>query len=193
MAGEPRTLSPEKIMRELSRLFMRETHDRQVYCVFGPYDRLRPFQKRVQEETARGGFNTTHGRVEYISFNRDLFGHLKALGKYEQAGTLADRRRDQQQRSILSDAFRDLVTNRIEAPGTLALFLADFEILYAHELGGHDVSLARQVAINGKRICLLVPGAWRDGRLWIFDEDPESRTVFPEALLFANSGYVFSL
>lgn len=193
MAGEPKTLSPEEIMQELSGLFMRQTHDRQVYCVFGPYDRLMPFQKRIQEETASGGFNTTHGRVEYISFNKDLFSHIKALGKHEQAGTLADRRRDQQLKAILSDAFRDLVTKRIEASETLGLFLADFELLYAYELGGHDISLARQVAINGKRICLLVPGAWRDGRLWIFDEDPESRTVFPETLLFANSGYVFSL
>ena len=193
MAGEAKTFSPAQIMQELSRLFMREAHDRQVYCVFGPYDRLRPFQKRVQEERASGGFNTTHGQVEYISFNRDLFGHLKAVGKYEQAGELADRRRDQQLKTILSDAFRDLVTTRIEAPGTLALFLADFEILYAYELGGHDISLARQVAINGKRICLLVPGAWRDGRLWIFDEDPESRTVFPDTLLFSGSGWVFEL
>jgi hypothetical protein len=55
------------------------------------------------------------------------------------------------------------------------------------------VSLARQVAINGKRICLLVPGVMRDGRLWIFDEDAESRREFPESLLFLNSGWVFEL
>lgn len=193
MAGEPKALSAEKTMQELSRLFMRDAHDRQVYCVFGPYDRLGPFQKRVQEEASRGGFNTTHGRVEYLSFNKDLFAHLKATGRYEQAPKLAERRRDQQLKAILSDAFRDIVTTRIESPGTLALFLADFEFLYAYDLGGNDISLARQVAINGKRVCLLIPGAWRDGRLWIFDEEPDSRSVFPETLLFASSGYVFSL
>lgn len=193
MSGEPRTLSPEETMQELSRLFMREAHDRQVYCVFGPYERMRPFQKRIQEEAGRGGFNTTHGQVGYVSFNRDLLSHLKTMGKYEQGASLADRRRDDQLRKILSEAFRDLLTKRIEATRTLALFLADFEVLYAHELGGHDISLARQVAINGKRICFLVPGTWRDGRLWIFDEDPESRTVFPETLLFTEAGWVFEL
>jgi len=193
MSGEPKPLSAEEILQELSRLFMREAHDRQLYCVFGSYDRIRPFQKRIQEETGRGGFNTTYGRVEYLSFNRDLFSHLKTMGKYEHAASLADRRRDQQLKTILSDAFRDLVTKKIESPGSLALFLADFELLYAHDLGGHDISLARQVAINGKRICFLVPGTWRDGRLWIFDEDPESRTVFPETLLFTAAGWVFEL
>ena len=60
-------------------------------------------------------------------------------------------------------------------------------------LGGQGSSVARQVAINGKRVCLLVPGAWHDGRLWIFDDDPESRRKFPETLLFVNSGWVFEL
>jgi hypothetical protein len=93
----------------------------------------------------------------------------------------------------LSRAFRELITSRIEAPGTLALVLADFELLYAYDLGANEISLARQVAINGKRICLLVPGAMHDGRLWIFDNDRESRREFPEALVFLNSGWVFAL
>jgi len=37
--------------------------------------------------------------------------------------------------------------------------LADFELLYAYDLGDNDISLVRQVAINGKRVCLLIPGA----------------------------------
>lgn len=39
----------------------------------------------------------------------------------------------------------------------------------------------------------MVPGSLRDGRLWIFDEDEESRREFPEPLLFLNSGWVFAL
>lgn len=85
------------------------------------------------------------------------------------------------------------MTSRIEEKGAVGLILADFELLYAYDLGGNDISIARQVAINGKRVCLLVPGAMRDGRLWIFDEDPESRREFPDALVFKNTGWVFEL
>jgi hypothetical protein len=172
---------------------MSEAHDRQVYCAFAPYDRLRPFQKRVQEEVQRGGFNNNHGRVEYLSLTRDLFAHLNSTGQYDKAAKLAGKRHDQQLKTILSNAFRDLVTHRIEAKGTLGLFLSDFELLYAYDLGGNNLPLARQVAINGKRICLLVPGTMRDGRLWIFDDDPPSRQEFPDSLLFNNSGWVFEL
>jgi hypothetical protein len=193
MPGEPKTVKPGDALQALAKLFMAEAHDRQVYCVFGPYGRLRPFQKRVQEEVARGGFNNHGRKVEYVSLTKDLYGHLKATGKYELAATAADKRRDARLQALLSEGFRDLVTGRIEAKETLGLFLADFELLYAYDLGGPNVPLARQVAINGKRICLLVPGAMRDGRLWIFDEDPESRREFPESLLFLNSGWVFEL
>lgn len=193
MPGEPKRVKPGDALQALAKLFMAEAHDRQVYCVFGPYARLRPFQKRVQEEVARGGFNHHGRRVEYVSLTKDLYGHLKATGKYDQAAAAADKRRDARLQSLLSDGFRDLVTGRIEAKETLGLFLADFELLYAYDLGGPNVSLARQVAINGKRICLLVPGVMRDGRLWIFDEDPESRREFPESLMFLNSGWVFEL
>ena len=139
----------------------------------------------------RGSFNTL-GRVENLSLNRDLPEHLKAKEQDERAAGLAQARRDEQLRALLSQAFRDLSTGRIEAPGTLGLVLADFELLYAYDLGGNDISIVRQVAINGKRVCLLAPGALRDGRLWIFDEDDESRREFPEPLLFLNSGWVFS-
>lgn len=193
MAADPKTVTAGDALQALAKLFMAEAHDRQVYCVFGPYERLRRFQRRVQEEVARGGFNNHGRRVEYVSLTKDLYEHLKITGIYPQAATAADRRRDTQLQSLLSDGFRDLVTTRIEAKETLGLFLADFELLYAYDLGGSNVSLARQVAINGKRICLLVPGVMRDGRLWVFDEDAESRREFPESLLFLNSGWVFQL
>ena len=193
MAEEPKTLKTEQILSEISRLFMAPAHDRQVYCVFGSYERMRKFQKRILEETNRGGFDTSRGKVQYLSINQEIFDHLKLLGKYEQAAKLADRRRDAQLKTILSDTFRDLVTRRIEAVGTAGLFLADLEFLYAYDLGEHDVSLARQVAINGKRICFLIPGVWRDGRLWIFDEDSEARRIFPDALLFTSPGWVFQI
>ncbi len=192
MAPDVRRLPPSDVLRELGSLFGASAHDRHVYCVYGSYERLQPFATRLRKEVEKGSFNKL-GRVDYLSLNRDVIGHLKECGSYDHVARLADQRRDEQLRGMLSASFRDLVTSRIEAPEVVGLVLADFELLYAYELGGNDISLARQVAINGKRVCLLVPGTMRDGRLWIFDSDPESRREFPEALVFKNSGWVFEL
>ncbi len=192
MPAEPKVLPPDQILQELAKLFLTPAHDRSVYTVFGPYSHLRPFQKRFAEEVRRGSFNTL-GRIEYLSLTGDLIAYLKAKGTYERAQQSARQRRDEEFRALLSRSFRDLITGRIEAPGMLGLVLADFELLYAYDLGANDISIFRQVAINGKRVCLLVPGALHDGRLWIFDHDPESRREFPEPLVFLNSGWVFAL
>lgn len=184
-------LKSSDILRELGALFAAQAHDRHVYCVYGPYSKLRGFARRLRQEIEKGNLNTI-GRVEFLSLNTELVRYLKDNGTYEEAAMLADKGRDRF-KSLLSAAFRDLVTSHIEATGVVGLVLADFELLYAYDLGGHDISLARQVAINGKRVCLLVPGMMRDGRLWIFDEDAESRREFPEALVFKNSGWVFEL
>jgi hypothetical protein len=180
------------ILQALAKLFRADAHDRHVYCVFGPYERLWPFQKRLRKQVAQGSFNE-RGLVHYLSLNREIVEHMKSKGSYDHAVGLARRRMDVEFRQILSESFRDLVTSRIEAKDTLGLVLADFELLYAYDLGNHDIPIARQVAINGKRVCLLVPGQMRDRRLWIFDDDPESRCEFPDALVFKNSGWVFEL
>lgn len=192
MTESIRQLPPDQILKELSRLFMQEAHDRQVYCVIAPYAHLRPFQKRLQEEIDKGSFNQL-GRAEYLSMGRDIVASMKAGGDYERARQLADQNRTEEFRKLLSKTFRNLITTRIEAKGTIGLVLADFELLYAYDLGENDISLIRQVAINGKRVCLLIPGIMQDGRLWIFDEDPESRREFPPALIFNDSGWVFSI
>jgi len=192
MKADVRLLPSANVLQELAKLFMIEAHDRHVYCVFGSYARLHPFQKRLHEEVNKGSFNT-RGQVKYLSLNLEIVDHMKVRGIYEQAARLADSRRDDEFRTILSQTFRDLITGHIESEGAAGLILADFELLYAYDLGGYDISITRQVAINGKRVCLLVPGTMRDGRLWIFDEDPESCREFPEALVFKNSGWVFEL
>jgi hypothetical protein len=192
MPGNPVVLPPERILEELGKLFLTPAHDRHVYTVYGPYGRLRPFQRRLQEAVSQGNFNSL-GRVEYLSLNREIYSQLESQGLSAKASSLAASRRDDELRALLSGAFRELVTRRIEAQGTLALVLADFELLYAYGLGGNDISIVRQIAINGKRVCLMVPGSLWDGRLWVFDEDEESRREFPEPLLFLNSGWVFTL
>jgi hypothetical protein len=186
------TLPPEQILQRLAKLFMVPAQDRQVYCVFGPCAQLRPFQKRIQDATSHGDFSGL-GKVEYHSLNSAVPDHMRKLGTFDNAKSLARSRHDDEFRKLLSAAFRDLITKRIEDRETLGLILADFELLYAYDLGDNDISLVRQVAINGKRVCLLIPGAMRDGRLWIFDEDDESRREFPPALVFRNSGWVFGL
>ena len=185
-------LPPDKILQSLARLFSAGASDRHVYCVFGPYALLRPFQQRFRELVEQGNFNA-YGRLEYLSLNRAIVEHLRARGLYDQAARLAAEGHDDEFRRVLRETFRDLVTRRIEAVETVGLVLADFELLYACDLGNHEIPLARHVAINGKRVCLLVPGTLRDGQLWIFDDDPESRCVFPEALVFKDSGWVFEL
>lgn len=187
-----RKLGSKIVLTKLSELFSRPATDRHVYIVFGSYGLLRPFQAKLQKQVESGNLNSL-GHVEYFSLNHAIVQHMKTMGIYEEATNLADRGRDQEFSKTLSAAFRDLITRRIEAQETAGLILADFELLYAYGLGSNDVTLARQVAINGKRVCLLVPGSMRDGRLWIFDEDDECRMEFPEALVFRNSGWVFEL
>jgi hypothetical protein len=186
------TLPPDQILQKLAKLFLAPAQDRHVYCVFGPYSKLRPFQKRIQEAAAHGDFNSL-GQVEYLSLDTAVPDHMRSLGTFEKSQQLARDRHDDEFRKLLSQAFRDLVTRKIEAPGAVGLILADFELLYAYDLGDNDISLVRQVAINGKRVCLLVPGVMRDRRLWIFDEDEHARREFPPALVFQNSGWVFAL
>lgn len=189
MSAGVQKLAGPAVLTRLSQLFSQPASDRHVYLVFGPYRRLRPFQALLRQQVEAGNL----GRVAYLSLNRAIPEHIRAMGGLEEAEKLADRRRDQEFCRRLSAAFRDLVTRRIEPHEMAGLVLADFELLYAYGLGGNDITLARQVAINGKRVCLLVPGAMHDGRLWIFDEDDESREPFPEALVFMNSGWVFEL
>ena len=192
MTPNIRQLNSSDILRELGMLFGAQAHDRHVYCVYGPYDRLKPFAVRLRQEVDKGSFNTL-GKVEFLSLNCDLVSNLKERGRYYDVSTLADRDRTDRLKNELSAGFRDLLTRRIEPSDVTGLVIADFELLYAYDLGGNNISLVRQVAINGKRVCLLVPGAMRDGRLWIFDCDDESRREFPDALVFKNSGWVFEI
>ena len=187
-----RQLSSSDVLKELGILFGAQAHDRHVYCVYGPYTLLKPFAARLRQEVDKGSLNTL-GSVEYLSLNRDLVQHLKDRGNYDEVSRLADRDRTDRLKNELSAAFRDLLTRRIEPPGVTGLVVSDFELLYSYDLGGNNISLVRQVAINGKRVCLLIPGAMRDGRLWIFDGDDDSRREFPDALVFKNSGWVFEL
>lgn len=192
MTASPQKLRANDVLAKLSQLFAQPASDRHVYIVFGDYKRLRAFQNKLKQQVALGNLDTL-GRVRYVPLNRAIPIHMKEMGILEEAEKLADRRRDQEFSKKLSSAFRDVVTRQIEPKDMAGLILAEFELLYAYGLGSNDITLARQVAINGKRVCLLVPGAMRDGRLWIFDEDDESRDLFPEALVFTNSGWVFEL
>ena len=112
MPGEPLYLPSDQILQRLSRLFLTPAHDRSVYVVYGTYERLRPFQKRIESEVARGSFHNEMGKVEYISLARELFGRLEASGASDNAASLARHGRIQELRSLLSRAFRELITSR---------------------------------------------------------------------------------
>ena len=147
------------ILQSLAKLFRADAHDRHVYCVFGPYERLRPFQKRLREQVGQGNFNE-RGQVQYISLNREIVEHMKARGSYDRAAGLARRRMDVEFRQILSENFRDLVTSRIEANDALGLVLADFELLYAYDLGKPRHS--HRTASGHQWQASLPPGAGSD-------------------------------
>ena len=116
-------LPPDQILQKLAKLFMTPAHDRHVYCVFGQYARLRPFQKRLQEAVVHGDFNSL-GLVEYLSLNTAVPEHMRTLGTFEKAQQLARDRHDDEFRQLLSQALRDLVTRKIEASKVVGLVLA---------------------------------------------------------------------
>jgi hypothetical protein len=89
MPGEPLYLPSDQVLQRLSKLFITPAHDRSVYVVFGPYERLQPFQKRLETEVARGGFHNELGKVEYMSLTAELFNRLEESGCYESAASLA--------------------------------------------------------------------------------------------------------
>jgi hypothetical protein len=189
----PRDLNTDQTLEALAKLFATPSHDRQVYCVFGSYAALRPFQTRLYKAIERHEFDDEQGKVRSISLSRAIYAHLQSTGTYDKAKELAEGKRDDQLKKMLSSAFREIITNAIEERGISGLVVSDFELFYAYDLGGNDISLVRQVAINGKKVCLLVPGRMHNRALWIFDEDPESREEFPDALLFTSAGWVLEL
>lgn len=113
MSGNPVLLPPERILEEMGKLFLAPGHDRHVYTVYGSYAELRPFQRRVQEAVHQGSFNSL-GRVEYLSLSREIYTHLESRGLSEKASILAANRRDDELRSLLSAAFRELVTRQMK-------------------------------------------------------------------------------
>lgn len=66
MTSEVGTLPADKGLQELAELFMMGAHDRHLYCAFGPYVRLGPFQRRLEEEVNQGSFDT-RGQVKYLA------------------------------------------------------------------------------------------------------------------------------
>ena len=65
-------LGTKELLAKLASLFDTQAHDRHVYCVFGPYCRLRPFQSAIREQVRQGNLNSgSQGKVLFLSLNRE--------------------------------------------------------------------------------------------------------------------------
>lgn len=177
-----RRLNQEGVFEELVRLFRQPAHDRHLYTVVGDYERLSPLQDQLQRN-CENGWSTDRGVIGFVSLNSALQEQLCLQGELELAVQLADERREERLKRLIAKSWADLLSQKMRK--YLGVIIADWELFYAY-LGANEVSRVRQMAINGKHACLLLPGALREGRVWIFDQDPSARQEFPSAMILPH-------
>lgn len=174
-----RRLNEDEIFDELSRLFRKPAHDRHIYTVIAGYEKLNGLRDRLHRTTPA----IDGGTVSFISLNTALIEQLKARNQLELATQLANERREERLKRLMAETWADLLSQQIQRH--VGLILADWELFYAY-LGVNEVSRVRQMAINGKHACLLLPGALHEERVWIFDQDSSARREFPTALIIPH-------
>lgn len=165
-------LSADDVIAELGRRFREPARDRRVYCVLGTYHELDKFVPSIQELCGRNSFGDTDNRVAFFDINRSLLEHLRSEGVLEKALVLAEALRNKELTRMVEEAWHNWLSSNIKMHR--GLVLAGFELFYAY-LDSNALALVRQYAINGKHICLVLPGAEMDHLVWAFDETQEYR------------------
>jgi hypothetical protein len=163
-------LTPEATITELSRRFRGPGHDRCIYAVLGRYAHITPFADRLRDLCAKNSFSNADESVAFFDLNHALIDDLKVQGKFDYAIQLADKLREKELVVILNDTWSRWLSATMKAQH--GLILAGFEVFFAY-LDANALALVRQYAINGKHICLLIPGQQRDGQVWAFAETPQ--------------------
>jgi hypothetical protein len=163
-------LTPEAIITELSRRFRSPGRDRCVYAVLGRYDQITPFADRVCDLCVRKSLSNAPESVALFDLNQTLIDDLKAQEKFDYAMQLADRLREKELVRILNDTWSRWLSAKMKAHH--GLILTGFELFFAY-LDANALALVRQYAINGKHICLLIPGQERESQVWAFAEAPQ--------------------
>jgi len=82
---------------------------------------------------------------------------------------LADKLREKELGRLLNSTWAEWLS--IYSGKNLGLVLTGFELFFSY-LDSNVLALVRSYAINGKHICLVLPGAERDRQVWAFDETP---------------------
>jgi len=165
-------LSTSTILSELGSRFRESAHDRRIYAVLGSYPAIETFAQKVRALCEQNGFGDAGRRVNFFNLNEALLNHLEAEGDLATAMDLGERLRNRQLTRLVGDAWSSWLS--VKMAQDHGLVLAGFELFYAY-LDSNALALVRQYAINGKHICLLIPGTERDGHVWIFDETPDFR------------------
>jgi hypothetical protein len=174
-----RRLSQEDVFKEITRLFRQSAHDRRLYIVVGAYEALHFLRDRLRMIYS----STANSEVGFVSLNTTLIDQLKLRSQLELATQLADERRDERLKRVIAETWATLLSQQLSQH--TGLILADWELFFAY-LGEHEIVRVRQMAINGKHICLLLPGAVHKERVWIFDQDKSARKEFPPNMIIPH-------
>jgi hypothetical protein len=170
-ADFPRKTADE-VIAELAKRFREPARDRRVYCVLGTYDQLEKFTPRLRDLCQKNSLSDDGNIVAFSDLNKALLEYLEAQGKMAKATELADKLRDKELGQLMNKTWAEWLS--VQTGKHFGLVLAGFELFFSY-LDSNALALVRQYAINGKHLCLVLPGAERDRQVWAFDETPEFR------------------
>jgi len=162
----------DDVIAELAKRFREPARDRRVYCVLGTYDQLEKFTPRLRDLCQKNSLSDDGNVVAFFDLNKALLEYLEARGKLVEASELADKLRDKELGRLMNGTWSEWLSQ--QTGKHFGLVLAGFELFFSY-LDSNALALVRQYAINGKHLCLLMPGAQRDGLVWAFDETPDFR------------------
>ncbi|MDD2709253.1 MAG: hypothetical protein PHV34_14800 [Verrucomicrobiae bacterium] len=162
----------DEIIKALATRFRESARDRRVYSVLGTYDQLDKFVPRIRDLCHKNALSEDGQSVAFFDLNTALLEHLKLQGKMEKLSELADKLRDKELGRLMGENWSDWLSQ--QTGKHFGLILAGFELFFSY-LDSNALALVRQYAINGKHLCLVMPGTERARQVWAFDETPDFR------------------
>ncbi len=170
-ADFPRKTADE-VIAELAKRFREPARDRRVYSVLGTYDQLEKFAPRLRDLCQKNSLSNDGQVVAFFDLNKALLDYLEVKGKLAGATGLADKLREKEMGRLMNETWSEWLSQ--ETGKHFGLVLVGFELFFSY-LDSNALALVRQYAINGKHICLILPGCESNQQVWAFDETPEFR------------------
>jgi hypothetical protein len=162
----------DDVIAELAKRFREPARDRRVYCVLGTYDQLEKFTPRLRDLCQKNSLSDDGNIVAFFDLNKALLEYLEQEGKLAKATELADKLRDKELGQLMNKTWAEWLS--VQTGKHLGLVLAGFELFFSY-LDSNVLALVRSYAINGKHICLILPGSETNQQVWAFDETREFR------------------